>query len=51
MEQQRIDTEKVRRKKIMHRMIELRKRLGQGEDSAEWVRLAREEKSQRGPRR
>lgn len=39
------DEESNRKKKIMKRMIELRKDIGRlREDSAEWVRLARDER-------
>ncbi len=40
------DGERLRRRRIMKHMIELRNILGKiQEDSAEWVRLAREERS------
>ena len=39
------DEEDIRKKKIMKRMIELRKDIGRvQEDSAEWVRLGRNER-------
>ena len=39
------DEEGIRKKKIMKRMIELRKDIGRvREDSAEWVRLGRNER-------
>ena len=38
--------ERLRKKKVMSRMIELRNSLGKiEEDSAEWVRLARQERT------
>ncbi len=40
------DEEKIRRRKLMKRIIELRDRLGKmKEDSAEWIRLARKERT------
>jgi hypothetical protein len=40
------DRERLRRKKLMKSMIELRSRFGKmKEDSAEWVRLARKERT------
>lgn len=39
------DKERLRRKKLMKRIVELRSNLGLiREDSAEWVRLARQER-------
>lgn len=40
------DRERLRRKKIMKRIVELRNGIGKiQEDSAEWVRLARQERT------
>lgn len=40
------ECERLRKKKVMNRMIELRNSLGKiKEDSAEWVRLARQERA------
>ncbi len=39
------DQERIRKRKILKRMLEFRKSIGKlKEDSAEWVRLAREER-------
>ncbi len=41
------DRELLRRRRLMKRILELRKSLGKmGEDSAEWIRLARQERNQ-----
>ena len=41
-----MDRERLRRKKVLKRMIELRKSVGKvKEDPATWVRLAREERA------
>lgn len=40
------ERERLRKKKVMNRIIELRSSLGKiKEDSAEWVRLARQERT------
>lgn len=40
------DQELLRRRRLMKRILELRKSLGRiGEDSAKWVRLARQERT------
>ncbi len=41
------DQELLRRRRLMKRILELRKSLGKiREDSAEWIRLARQERNQ-----
>ena len=41
------DQELLRRKRLMKRILELRKSLGKiREDSAEWIRLARQERNE-----
>jgi hypothetical protein len=41
------DQELLRRRRLMKRILELRKSLGNiREDSAEWIRLARQERNQ-----
>ena len=41
------DQELLRRRRLMKRILELRKSLGKTrEDSAEWIRLARQERNQ-----
>jgi hypothetical protein len=40
------DQELLRRRRLMKRILELRKSLGNIRDSAEWIRLARQERNQ-----